>query len=304
MKKTNISFKWKLFVLTLFLLTLMGCARENNNLTENQSAENHTSKNTSQMEESFMDTTEQIEEETVEPIIMDVDWSDYFEEINGSAVIYNPAEHSYQIYNQELASTRRSPCSTFKIISSLIALEKGIVEPDNSTRTWSGEIFWNEDWNKDIDFYSAFHASCVWYFREVVDEIGKDIMQDELKQLQYGNCDISLLISPKEQTEVMSRIFGDDTAYAEAARNQLKQAMLQSELDSSNISIYGKTGMGKSHGIVVDAWFTGFAETAGKRIYFCVYLGETADKNVSSTKAKEIAAEIVSAYLMSGNGQW
>ena len=84
MKKTNISFKWKLFVLTLSLLTLMGCARENNNLTENQSAENHTSKNTSQMEESFMDTTEQIEEETVEPIIMDVDWSDYFEEINGS----------------------------------------------------------------------------------------------------------------------------------------------------------------------------------------------------------------------------
>lgn len=63
MKKTNISFKWKLFVLTLSLLTLMGCARENNNLTENQSAENHTSKNTSQMEESFMDTTEQIEEE-------------------------------------------------------------------------------------------------------------------------------------------------------------------------------------------------------------------------------------------------
>lgn len=328
MKKTNISFnKWKLFVLTLSLLTLMGCARENNILTENQSAENHTSKNTSQMEESFMDTTEQIEEATVEPIIMDVDWSDYFEEINGSAVIYNPAEHSYQIYNQELANTRRSPCSTFKIISSLIALEKGIVEPDNSTRTWSGEIFWNEDWNKDIDFYSAFHASCVWYFREVVDEIGKDIMQDELKQLQYGNCDISvwdgqlnpnnsnpvltgfwiessLLISPKEQTEVMSRIFGDDTAYAEAARNQLKQAMLQSELTNSNISIYGKTGMGKSHGIVVDAWFTGFAETAGKRIYFCVYLGETEDKNVSSTKAKEIAAEIVSAYLMSGNGQW
>ena len=67
---------------------------------------------------------------------------------------------------------------------------------------------------------------------------------------------------------------------------------------------HGKTGMGKSHGIVVDAWFTGFAETAGRRIYFCVYLGETEDKNVSSTKAKEIAAEIVSAYLMSGNGQW
>ncbi len=34
----------------------------------------------------------------------------------------------------------------------MIALENGIIEPDNSIRTWSGEIFWNEDWNKDIDF--------------------------------------------------------------------------------------------------------------------------------------------------------
>ena len=84
--------------------------------------------------------------------IEETEWSGYFDGINGAAVIYDPSENCYQIYNQELALTRRSPCSTFKIISSLIALENGIIEPDNSIRTWSGEIFWNEDWNKDIDF--------------------------------------------------------------------------------------------------------------------------------------------------------
>lgn len=51
--------------------------------------------------------------------------------------------------------------------------------------------------------------------------------------------------------------------------------MLLSEYQDGNMLIYGKTGLGKSHGVVVDAWFTGFADTADGRRYFCVYLGET-----------------------------
>lgn len=95
----------------------------------------------------------------------------------------------------------------------------------------------------------------------------------------------------------MEHIFGDHTGYSEETLEQLKQVMLLSEQSQADISIYGKTGMGKSHGIVVDAWYTGFAETADKRIYFCVYLGETDNKDVSSAKAKEIAVKITSDYL-------
>ncbi len=250
-------------------------------------------------------------------IIQEVDWSDYFEGLNGAAVIYDPAENCYQIYNQELTQTQRSPCSTFKIISSLVALEHGILVPEASTRPWSGEVFWNEAWNKDIGFEEAFSTSCVWYFREVIDEIGADLMQEELDKLQYGNCDISdwegrqntnnsnraltgfwiessLKISPKEQVEVMERIFGSHSEYSEKTQNQLEQVMRISDQNKSDISIYGKTGMGKAQGIVVDSWFTGFADTDGTRIYFCVYLGETEGGDVSSAKAKEIALKILS----------
>ena len=51
--------------------------------------------------------------------------------------------------------------------------------------------------------------------------------------------------------------------------------MLISEENNTEISIYGKTGMGKAEGIVVDAWFTGFAETLEGNKYFCVYLGQS-----------------------------
>lgn len=312
MKKIDTSYKICMLVFICLLLTMAGCSKESDNLTDEQTEEMKMSEEVTQSEE--LPT-----EEIAEPIITEVDWSDYFDGINGAAVIYDLTENCYQIYNQELAGTRRSPCSTFKIISSLIALEKGIIEPDDSIRTWSGEIFWSEEWNKDIDFSDAFHASCVWYFREVIDEIGRDVMQEELDRLQYGNCDISdwdgrlnsnnnnpgltgfwiessLLISPKEQVEVMERIFGDNTEYSEDTLYELKQVMLLSEESEADISIYGKTGMGMAQGIVVDSWFTGFADTADKRIYFCVYLGETENRNVSSAKAREIAIKIVTDY--------
>lgn len=169
-----------------------------------------------------------------EPEVTEADWSQYFDGLNGCAVLYNGANGQYTIFNQELALTRRSPCSTFKIISSLVALELGIVRQENSLRPWSGETFWNEQWNRDLDFEEAFQTSCVWYFREVINEIGPEAMQEALNRLSYGNGDISdwegrlntnnknraltgfwiessLLISPREQTEVMERIFGPDS---------------------------------------------------------------------------------------------
>lgn len=268
------------------------------------------------MEEETDNSAEIIE---VTPEIVEADWSNYFNGLNGTAVVYDATNQQYTIYNRDLAVTQSSPCSTFKIISSLIALENGIIEPENSTRTWSGEIFWNEDWNKDIDFPEAFRTSCVWYYRQVIDDIGQDLIQRELDRLQYGNCDISdwegrlntnnsnraltgfwiessLLISPVEQVEVMERIFGDNSAYSEKTQAELKQVMLLPEIDSTDISIYGKTGMGKANGIVVDAWFTGFAESTTGKIYFCVRLGRNDGMNVSSSLAKEIAIKIVSDY--------
>lgn len=303
MQNYTLLCKKAVITLLLALSVLCGCSTEKIE-TENK---NSSATNTETVES---------KENTIEPIITEVNWANYFDGINGSAVIYNPADNSYQIYNQEMALSQRSPCSTFKIISSLIALENKIIIPDNSVRTWSGEVFWNEDWNRDINFEEAYRTSCVWYYREIIDEIGKVVMQEELNKLHYGNCDISdwegelntnnnnraltgfwiessLKISPKEQVEVLNRIFGEDSIYSKETQDNLKQVMLLTEQPNKNTLIYGKTGLGKSYGVVVDAWFAGFADIADERRYFCIYLGETDGKDVSSTKAKEIALQIV-----------
>ena len=213
------------------------------------------------------------------------------------AVIFDRAEHTFEVYNENLADTRRPPCSTFKIISSLAGLESGVIDPENSVRPWSGERFWNDDWNRDMDFDSAFHTSCVWYYRQVIDEIGPEAMQDAVEAIGYGNCDLSdwegrlntnnsnpaltgfwiessLKISPREQTEVLERIFGGDSEYTADVRAALEEVMFLSEASDETCAIYGKTGMGKANGVVADCWYAGFADV-GRRIYFCIYLGET-----------------------------
>ncbi len=152
MQNYTLLCKKAVITLLLALSVLCGCSTEKIE-TENK---NSSATNTETVES---------KENTIEPIITEVNWANYFDGINGSAVIYNPADNSYQIYNQEMALSQRSPCSTFKIISSLIALENKIIIPDNSVRTWSGEVFWNEDWNRDINFEEAYRTSCVidWF---------------------------------------------------------------------------------------------------------------------------------------------
>lgn len=259
--------------------------------------------------------TEKYTQKPDEPFITSMDWSDYFSGLNGAAVFYDSASKNCAIYNQELAREQRSPCSTFKIISSLIGLESGNILPNDSTRTWSGEHFWNEAWNKDIDFAEAFRTSCVWYYRELIDEIGPERIESELNRLQYGNKDISdwkgelntnnnnraltgfwiessLKISAAEQVRVMEDIFGTGSVYRPETIEQLKQVMLITDYETE-YPIYGKTGMGKENGIVVDSWFTGFAETEDGNLYFCIYLGETDGADVSSSRAKEIAVGIL-----------
>ena len=91
----------------------------------------------------------------------------------------------------------------------------------------------------------------------------------------------------------MERIFGNDSTYTEKTQNILKQVMLVTEPNVTDIPVYGKTGLGAAENIVVDAWFTGFAETIDGNKYFFVYLGQSDEQETSSAIAKQIAIQIL-----------
>lgn len=238
-----------------------------------------------------------------------VDYSEYFQGINGCAVIYDEFSNTYSLYNKEQCETEVSPLSTFKIISALAGFENGVLVNKTTKMEYSGVKYPIDTWNSDLTLKEAFESSCVWYFRQVVDMVGQENIHTMLKEIQYGNCDISewtgsginslpdlngfwlessLKISPIQQVTTLNYIFDNENPFKIENLDELRNIMYIAELDHG--SLYGKTGSGTDG----NAWFVGFLEKNDHRIYFAVYLEDMQNKDiVSGNKAKEIAISIL-----------
>ncbi|KAJ49618.1 bla regulator protein BlaR1 [Clostridium tetanomorphum] len=240
-----------------------------------------------------------------------VDYSEFFNGIDGCAVFYNSDIKEYKFYNEQLCKKQASPCSTFKIISTLVALQKGVLTSTESKMNYNGTDYPIKSWNKDLTLKEAFQTSCVWYFKKVIDKIGKDDMEKSLKKLSYGNCDVSqwngeninplpelngfwlessLKISPKEQVEVLANIFNGKTDFSKQNIAILKDIMLVNK--NEHISIYGKTGTGYTD----NAWFVGMLEHNTQKYFFAIHLNDKNNKNISGPTAREIALKIINRY--------
>ncbi len=252
------------------------------------------------------------ETQTISPAEMTetADLSDYFGEIRGCAVWYSPAENRYVFYNEEMCRQEVSPYSTFKIVSALSGLKNGVLEDADSVMRYSGTVYPVPEWNRDLTLKEAVQSSCIWYFRQVIDAVGRETLEKELTLLEYGNCDLSdwegsginplpelngfwlgssLKISPLEQTQVLKRIFEGESIYGEEETAVLKELLRVS--DDGGRQIYGKTGSGSG-----EAWFVGFCEENGGRAYFAVYLNDSTQSGaMTGAAAKEIAMEWLTA---------
>jgi len=298
--------KAKGIVIVLLSVMLAGCSKMN---SEQQQDNAITTEQQTEENQSIQSTETVKENET--PIVTDniVDYSDYFQGISGCAVMYDESSDTYFLYGKEKCEKQVSPLSTFKIISALAGLENNVLENQTSTMEYSGVKYPIDTWNSNLTLKEAFETSCVWYFRQVVDMVGQENIHAMLKEIQYGNCDISewngsetnplpelngfwldssLEISPKQQVVTLNYIFGSDNNFNADSLEELKSIMYIAELD--NGCLYGKTGSGADG----KAWFVGFMEKNDNKIYFAIYLDDIQNKEaVSGNKAKEIAISIL-----------
>lgn len=242
---------------------------------------------------------------------IEADYSSYFNGMNGCAVFYDNQTDQYSLYQRELCEQQKSPCSTFKVVSTLMGLKYGVLESEDSRMNYNGGHYPIDAWNADVTLKVALQKSCVWYYRQVIDMVGKEPVQKELDHLNYGNKDISewegsntnplpdlngfwldssLKISPIEQIGILKKIFEGNSEFS-PEHVALLQNLMQVQ-DSGGVRIYGKTGSGVNG----NAWFIGFCEGESKRYYFAVYL-EDKNAEASSAAAKEIAMKITNDLL-------
>lgn len=230
---------------------------------------------------------------------------DAFGELEGSLVLVDCSSGRVTTYRPDAANTRLPPCSTFKIVNSLIGIEEGLVtSPQQSFYQWDGVARSIPAWNQDLSFREAFQASCVPAFQNLARQIGAERMQDWLIKIGYGNRDINagidvfwlpakgrktIMISPTEQAELMRRVIAANVPFSAASLATLKELMFIKESDRG--TLYGKTGSGTDdEGTFVLGWFVGYTESKGKTHAFaCVAQG----KNVMSKQARTIVESVL-----------
>lgn len=220
-----------------------------------------------------------------------------FGRFNGTAVIVDLNTSVKTIYGNH-ADKRVSPCSTFKILNSVIALDAGAVRDENETIEWDGVVREYPFWNTEHSMRSAIGVSTVWFYQELARRIGEKKMDEMVRLAEYGNMDISssltdfclgggsLKISPNEQTGFIAKLVRNHLPFSRRSQSIVKEIMRLEKRDGVTLS--GKTGSCGGIG-----WFVGFVERdENVKVFAFQIRGEGAN----GVEAKKIALQ----YLIKG----
>lgn len=233
-----------------------------------------------------------------------VDLTSYFHGYEGSFVLYDLNNDSWQIHNIESSVRRVSPNSTYKIYDALFALEEGVITPQNSRLSWDGTTYPFDEWNGDQNLSSALHSSVNWYFQSLDAKLGAPVVKGYLQKIGYGNkkmsgdlssywLESSLRISPVEQVQLLTGFYQNDFGFSSENIRTVKHAICI--FSSENARLYGKTGTGRVNGKDVSGWFVGFFETNENTYFFATNI-QSID-GATGSNAAEITHKILKNLL-------
>jgi len=177
----------------------------------------------------------------------------YFGDYGYCALILSTNRHQQSLIEAgpKQCSLQLSPCSTFKLPNTLIGLQTGVISGPGDLKRWDGKPRNREANNKDHTLQTAITESIPWYFQEIARDVGSQRMSAWLKELNYGNQDISagidvfwlgssLKIDPHGQMELIKQLWHGRLPFKPEYQQQLRDMLVQdSELKGT---LHGKTG--------------------------------------------------------------
>jgi len=207
---------------------------------------------------------------------------------NTTAVILDLNTSNRTMLNEQRANERLNPCSTFKILNSMISLDAKVIKDENETIKWDGTVREYPSWNRDHNMLSAISVSAVWFYQELAHRVGTQRMQDGVKAAQYGNMDTSktpndfwlcggsLKISANEQVEFLAKLAKNELPFSKRAMDITKDIITLEKKDGLTLIV--KTGSCGGVG-----WFVGIVDKNGSTKVFAF------NTKGDGAKAKEMA---------------
>ncbi|EXC31325.1 beta-lactamase [Acinetobacter baumannii 951631] len=220
----------------------------------------------------------------------------YFDEAQTQGVIIIKEGKNLSTYGNALARANNEyvPASTFKMLNALIGLENHKATT-NEIFKWDGKKRTYPMWEKDMTLGEAMALSAVPVYQELARRTGLELMQKEVKRVNFGNTNIGTqvdnfwLVGPLKITPVQEVNFADDLAHNRLpfkleTQEEVKKMLLIKEVNGSKI--YAKSGWGMDVTPQV-GWLTGWVvQPQGNIVAFSLNL--EMKKGIPSSVRKEI----------------
>lgn len=230
--------------------------------------------------------------------------------LKGSFAFKRRSDGRLYISNAELMGAGRLPCSTFKILNTLISLEEGAVRDEHDATKWDGTIRDIPSWNDDQNLASAFRNSTVWFFQGMARRLGPAVYHTWLSRLDYGNGDLSagvdrfwleggFAVTHDQQIRLLEGIDRKALPFSHRNIDILRRIMVIET--KGNRTLRAKTGMGKDPrtGDPI-GWLVGYVEMPDDALYFSSFVTATAPP-LTDFAARRVRA---SREILSYAGAW
>lgn len=222
--------------------------------------------------------------------------------VKGSILLYDLEGDKFYSNDFEWAQSGHLPASTYKITSSIIALETGKINNDSTVLIWNREPRRLEIWEQDLTLKDAFHFSCVPCYQEVARNIGVIQMKEYLDKLDYGNIIVDTTnvdmfwlegdsrITQFQQIDFLKRFYLSDLPISERTETIMKRMMLMEENEYYRLT--GKRGMSVTNDLF-NGWFVGYIEVQEKVYFFATNIEplENCDMSLFPSLRKDLTIE-------------
>jgi len=212
----------------------------------------------------------------------DADLAHLFQQadIVGTIVIESVNGGQRFVHNALRAKQQFTAASTFKILNTLISLDRGVIAEAESVIPWDGVQYEMADWNHDQTLRSAFRVSCVWCYQALAMQVGEDQYPAYIRDAQYGHLqepfngrtfwlDGSLVISAEQQATFLKAVVARSLNFNLESYKTLESIMLIE--DYAGYRLYGKTGWA-SRSQPATGWFVGYVVSADDTWLFALNL--------------------------------
>lgn len=247
------------------------------------------------------------------PLEIRKDFHQWFQDcrVTGSVLLYHLESGKWISSDSSSIHTYSLPASTFKIPNLLIALETKTIQNTDQIIPWVGATDTSRYGHRpeiyhDMSVKEAFQSSAGWVFVEFSKKIGHQRYRQILKDLNYGNQNVSdkdadfwnfgkFGVTPFQQIQLLKGLYLNQLPFAAQHMEQVRQTMLAEYTDQ--YKIHAKTGWTREGGINT-GWWVGYVATPSGTWFFATRLFQDRKNNREDFGAcrKEITRKALRAY--------